>query len=120
MARYHHNVYGMSERPNYIVLFDLQWQIVECTRLEPTADLRNAMATMIDSLTQEGWQPECAPTKTAGAVLTRRGRARRARAIDGPSNYGFVFLNRNGIRRLLILTERDPHDETPQTFSPFK
>jgi hypothetical protein len=27
---------------------------------------------------------------------------------------------RNGIRRLLILTERDPFDAPPQTFSPFK
>jgi len=36
------------------------------------------------------------------------------------AHYGFVFLNRNGARRLLILAERDPYDATPQTFSPFK
>jgi hypothetical protein len=73
----------------------LQWQIIECTRLEPSADLRSAMTTTIDRLTQESWRPKSTP-------------------------YGFVFLNRPGTRRLLILTERDPIDATPQTFSPFK
>jgi hypothetical protein len=94
--RYHHNVYAMTERPNYIVLFDLQWQIVECRRLEPSADLRNAMTTTITRLLSQGWEAENVP------------------------EYGFVFLNRVGTRRLLILTERDPYDATPQTFSPFK
>jgi hypothetical protein len=96
MARYHHNVYAMSGRPNYIVLFDLQWQIVECQRLEPSADLRSAMTSTIARLSSDGWEAENAP------------------------DYGFVFLNRKGTRRLLILTERDPYDATPQTFSPFK
>jgi hypothetical protein len=96
MARYHHNVYAMSERPNYIVLFDLQWQIVECQRLEPSADLRGAMTSTIARLSSDGWEAENAP------------------------DYGFVFLNRKGTRRLLIVTERDPYDATPQTFSPFK
>jgi hypothetical protein len=96
MARYHHNVYARAKTLRYVVLFDLQWTIIECQRLEPSTDLRNAMTTTVDRLTNEGWQPECAP------------------------DYGFVFLNSNGIRRLLILTERDPFDATPQTFSPFK
>ena len=96
MARYHHNVYAMSEWPKYIVLFDLQWQIVECRRLEPSADLRKEMATTIARLLSEGWE------------------------ADNTPDYGFVFLGRNGTRRLLILTERDPFDATPQTFSPFK
>jgi len=74
----------------------LHWQIVECQRLEPSTDLRNALTTTIDRLTSEGW------------------------IAEGTSNFGFVFLNRDGIRRLLILTERDPFDATPQTFSPFK
>jgi hypothetical protein len=96
MARYHHNVYAMTERPNYIVLLDLQWQIVECQRLEPSADLRGAMTSTIARLSSDGWEAENAP------------------------DYGFVFLNRKGTRRLLIVTERDPYDATPQTFSPFK
>jgi hypothetical protein len=96
MARYHHNVYASAKTVRYIVLFDLQWKIIECQRLEPCADLDTAMITAIHRLTEEGWQPESTP------------------------RFGFVFLNRNGVRRLLILTERDPHDTKPQTFSPFK
>jgi hypothetical protein len=96
MVRYHHDVYSSAKTSRYCVLFDLQWQIIECQRLEPSADLRSAMATTINLLSQEGWQPE------------------------GLHDYGFVFLNRNGVRQLLILTERDPYDERPQSFSPFK
>jgi len=95
MARYHHNVYANGRTARYVVLFDLQWQIIECKRLESSADLRSAMAATIDRLAREGWRPE------------------------STYEYGFVFLNRNGTRRLLILTERDPYDATPQTFSPW-
>jgi hypothetical protein len=54
------------------------------------------MTNTIERLKNEGWRQE-------GAI-----------------DYGFVFLNRNGVRRLLILTERDPYDTRTQTFSPFK
>jgi hypothetical protein len=74
----------------------LQWQIIECRRLEPSTDLRKAMTATIARLLSEGYEAENTP------------------------DYGFVFLNRNGTRRLLILTERDPYDATPKTFSPFK
>jgi hypothetical protein len=96
MVRYHHDVYAMSTRPNYLVLFDSQRQILESRQLEPHADLRKAMTSTIHRLTQEGWNFESRP------------------------DFGFVFLNRDGDRRLLILTERDPYDTRPQSFSPFK
>jgi hypothetical protein len=96
MARYHHDVYARAKTPRYAVLFDLQWKIIECQRLEPFADLRGAMTGTLNRLVCEGWQPESTP------------------------RFGFVFLNRYGSRRLLILTERDPHDSRPQTFSPYK
>jgi hypothetical protein len=96
MARYHHDVYAKSKRPNYVVLFDSQRAIIECRRLEPSVDLRDAMRDAIDRSACEGW------------------------AVEGTPRFGFVFLNRHGIRRLLILTERDPYDTSPQTFSPFK
>ncbi len=95
MARYNHNVYAKSKTPRYVVVFDLQWKIVDCQRLEPCTDLRSAMTATIGRLTQEGWQPE------------------------GTPDFGFVFKTRGGIRRLLILTERDPYDTRPQTFSPW-
>jgi len=94
MARYHHNVYASAKTPRYVVLFDLLWQIIECRRVEPFADLRSAMTAALQRLTEEGWQAESTP------------------------RFGFVLLNRNGTRRLL--TERDPYDLRPQSFSPFK
>jgi hypothetical protein len=96
MVRYYHDVYATANTPRYVVFFDLQWQVVECQRLEPSADLRSAITTTLDRLLSEGWQPESTP------------------------RFGFAFLNRNGTRRLLILTERDPYDLKPQSFSPFK
>jgi len=96
MARYHHNVYASANTARYLVLFDLQWKVIECTRLEPSVDLATSMATALQRFVGEGWHPESAP------------------------RFGFVFLTRNGTRRLLILTERNPHDSRPQTFSPFK
>jgi hypothetical protein len=96
MARYRHNVYASAKTPRYVVLFDLQWQVVEYQRLEPACDLDSAMRTAMQELIEGGWHPENA------------------------AQFGFVFLNRNGVRRLLMLTERDPYDLRPQTFSPFK
>jgi hypothetical protein len=96
MARYHHDVYASANTPRYVVVLDLQWQIIECERLEPCADLRCAMTTTISRLVADGWKPESSV------------------------KFGFVFLNRQGIRRLLILTERDPFDRRSQAFSPFK
>jgi hypothetical protein len=96
MVRHHRDVYATSNRVNYLVLFDAQRQILESQRLEPSLDLRKAMAATIDRMTNAGWQ------------------------FEGKPDFGFVFLNCNGVRRLLILTERDPYDTRPQTFSPFK
>lgn len=94
--RYRHNVYASGRTSRYLVLFDLQWKVIECQRLEPGADLPKAMAAATRRLAREGWHPEC------------------------EAKFGFAFLNRDGARRLLILTERDPSDGSSQAFSPFK
>jgi hypothetical protein len=78
-----------------VVLWTLQWQILECQRLEPAADLSGAMAAAIERLSGEGWQAEATP------------------------EYGLVFIRRETERRLLMLTPRDPYDTAPQSFSPF-
>jgi hypothetical protein len=96
MSRYKHNVYASANTPRYAVVFDLQWQIVECERLNPSADLRSAMTTTINRLISGGWK------------------------LESTMKFGFAFLNRDGVRRLLILTERDPLDRRSQAFSPFK
>jgi hypothetical protein len=95
MARYRHQIYAQSCTARFCVLFGLQWQVIECSRLEPGADLRGAMAAAIGRLAGEGWH------------------------MEGGAQFGFVFMRRAGERRLLILTERDPQDMRAQAFSPF-
>jgi hypothetical protein len=88
--------YATAKTPRYIIVWTLQWQVVESTKLKPGANLHHAMTTAIARLKLDGWQPE------------------------SDANHGFVFLNRNGERRLLMLTARDPEERGPQTFSPFR
>jgi hypothetical protein len=96
MARYRFTAYQNDGQPRYLVVWDLQWKILDCQHLEPTADLRGAMAATIQRLQGNGWQAE------------------------GAAEYGFVFIRREGKRRLLMLTPRDPLDATAQSFNPFK
>jgi hypothetical protein len=79
-----------------VVLWDLQWHVLECQRLEPATDLSGAMAATIARLEGDGWQAE--------ATL----------------EYGFVFVRRETERSLLMLTPQDPCDATSQSFSPFR
>jgi hypothetical protein len=96
MARYTFPAYNKSPTPRYVVVWDLQWLVLECQRLEPGADLSGAMAAAMGRLEAEGWLAE------------------------GSAEYGFVFIRRAGERRLLMLTPRDPCRTTSQSFSPFR
>src|SRR5579872_86721 len=95
MSRFRNEVYTTAKTPRYCVIFDLQWQVIESVRLEASTDLSAAMATALERQAGLGWQAE------------------------GGHEFGFVFLRRDAVRRLLILTERDPQDRRPQSFSPF-
>ena len=96
MSRYCEHVYRNNVWPRWVAIFDLQWKVIETQRLESDADLPGVMRVTIERLTSEGWE------------------------IEAPPRFGFSFIRRDGIRRLLILTPRDPHDDRPQSFSPFK
>jgi hypothetical protein len=79
-----------------LVMWDLHWHVLERQRLKPATDLSDAMAATIERLADEGWQAEVTP------------------------EYGFVFIRREGERRLLMLTPRDPYDTAAQSFNPFR
>jgi hypothetical protein len=96
MARYRFPAYNKATTPRYVVVWDLQWRVIESQRLEAAADLSGAMTATIERLSTEGWQPEAT------------------------AEYGFVFIRREVGRRLLMLTPRDPYDTTAQSFSPFR
>jgi hypothetical protein len=96
MGRYRFIAYVNDGNPRYVVVWDLQWKPLQCQRLEAHADLRVAMTAAIDAQAAQGWQ------------------------VEGTAEYGFVFMRREGERRLVMLTPRNPQDRTPQTFSPFR
>jgi hypothetical protein len=96
MGRYKFIAYEKASTPRYIVVYGLQWQIIESQRIEPYADLFAAITSAMQRLATDGWEAE------------------------GDALYGFVFIRRRGERRLLTLTPRDPYDTSAQSFDPFK
>ena len=96
MGRYQHQVYAKATQARWIAIFGLQWQIIYSERLEPATDLSGAMAATIERLASDGWLAEAEP------------------------RFGFAFIRREGERRLLMLTPRDPYDKGLQSFNPFK
>jgi hypothetical protein len=80
LARYTFPAFNKAPTPRYVVLWDLHWQVLDCQRLEPAADLSGAMAATVDRLASEGWQAE-----------------------------GETEIRRDTEQRLLMLTPRDPY-----------
>jgi len=95
MGRYTFPAYNKTAAPRFVVLWDLHWRVLECHRIEPAADLSGAMVAAIDRLASDGWEAE------------------------GTAEYSFAFVRRDGERRLLMLSPRDPYNTTVQSFSPF-
>jgi hypothetical protein len=95
MGRYQYTTYDKTTLPRFIAIWDLQWALIEHTRVAPGCDLSAAMSAAIQRIESEGWQAEGQPT------------------------FGFVFIARAGERRLLMLTPRDPLCSAQQSFSPF-
>jgi hypothetical protein len=96
MGRYRHKVYEKSTKPRWVAVFGLQWQVIESSRIEPGEDLYGVMTASIERLAAAGWRAENEP------------------------RFGFVFIRKESVRRLLMLTPRDPFDARPQSFSPFR
>jgi len=75
MGRYAFPAFNTSPSPRYIVLWDLQWQMLACQRLEPAADLSGAMTATIEGLSAKAGKLKqrrsmashsCAATASAG------------------------------------------------------
>ena len=96
VSSYVEHVYVNDVWPRWVAIYDLQWKVIESHRLPLDADLPEVMQATIERLAGEGWE------------------------IEAPPRFGFSFIRRDGVRRLLMLTPRDPHDDRPQSFSPFK
>jgi hypothetical protein len=95
MRRQRPSPYATATAPRYIIFWDLQWNVIDCQRLEPRSELRHAMNITITRLQCDGWHAE------------------------SNAAHGFVFLKRNDERRLLMITARNPDDIDLKFFSPF-
>ena len=96
MARYCFPAFVSSSTPRYVVVWDLHWALIACQRLEASADLSEAMEAALERLAVDGWRAEATP------------------------EFGFVFLERESERRLLMLTAQDPRSTRLQSFNPFR
>ena len=96
MGRYRHVAYRRSRYPRFIVVWSIHWQAVEVEKIAPMADLAAAIEAATLRLRADGWVTEDAV------------------------RFGFAFLSRNGERRLLAITERDPASAALQSFNPFR
>jgi hypothetical protein len=96
MSRHRCAVYRNDRQPRYVVLWTLQWEVVTCRMLQGGANLQAAMSEAVDEADRDGW------------------------VADGTAEFGFVFLRRGDVRRLLMLTPRDPGDAVQQSFNPFR
>jgi hypothetical protein len=96
MGRYVEHVYINDVWPRWVAIFDLQWKVIESQRFGPDADLPGMMLATIERLAGEG------------------------REIEALPRFRVSFIRRDGVRRLLILTPKDPHDDRSQSFNPFK
>jgi hypothetical protein len=76
MGCYRFTAFVNDHQPRYLVVWDLQWQVIDCRQLDPAADLSGAMVAAIARLAVDGWQAE------------------------GTPEYGFVFIRRESERRL--------------------
>jgi hypothetical protein len=95
MGRTRRNVFATSRARHYVIVWDLQWQVMDCRRLEAGADLRAALTEILAELERDGWKAE------------------------SNGEFGFVFVRRLEQRRLVTVTARDPYSTTAQSFSPF-
>ncbi len=96
MGRHRCHVYVNDRSPRYIVLWSIQWEMIDCRCIEAGSDRYAAMMEAIEQARQEGWEAE------------------------GTPDFGFVFLRRGDVRRMMMLTPRDPQDSMQQSFNPFR
>jgi hypothetical protein len=95
MGRPRRNVFAVSSDQHYIVIWDLQWRVIDCLRPRPGTDLRAALTDAILRLERDGWVQQ------------------------STADFGFAFVTRSKERRLVMITARDPLDRSAQSFSPF-
>ncbi len=96
MSRYVPHLFAADRCPRYIVVWTLQWVIVERTELEANSNFEAAMSMALRRWSLQGWE------------------------VESGYDYGFAFLRQGSERRLMAMTPRDPNDQRPQSFNPYR
>lgn len=96
MGRVRRNVFATSDAQHYIVVWDLQWQIIDVARPPRGHDPHAALTAAISRLERDGW------------------------TCESGGEFGFAFVKRAHERRLVMITARDPFASAAQSFSPFE
>ena len=90
MPRHRFNPMADTRSPHWVVVSDMQQNLIACEALPAGADLREALQVVLTICAAEGWRAE-----TDGA-------------------YGFTFIYRGTERRLVNLTPANPADNAGQ------
>jgi hypothetical protein len=79
-----YNPLAPSPKPRWLVVWDMQFRLLDSTELAPCTDLAAVMAQTAQRWQQEGW------------------------TVESDARYGSFFCHRAGMRRLIAISAADP------------
>lgn len=77
-----------SPKPRWLIVWDMQFNLLDSTELPPLADLRAVMAQAARDWQSQGW------------------------TVESDARFGSFFCHRGGIRRLIAISGADPSQRT--------
>jgi hypothetical protein len=77
-----------STRPCWLIVWDMQFNLLDSTELAPMTDLRQVMARTADEWREAGW------------------------TVESDARFGSFFCHRAGQRRLIAISPADPSQRT--------
>jgi len=83
-----HNPLSPSAKSRWLIVWDMQFNVLECTELAPHTDLVEVMRTAAQCRTSEGW------------------------CVESDARFGSFFCHRDGVRILIAISAADPATTT--------
>lgn len=83
-----YNPLAPSPKPRWLIVWDMQFHLLDSTELAPYTDLAVVMAQTAQQWQQEGW------------------------TVESDARYGSFFCHRAGVRRLIAISAADPTQPT--------
>lgn len=79
-----HNPLSTSPQPRWLLVWDMQFNVLDCTELPPFTDLAQVMRGVAQHRQQEGW------------------------CVESDARFGSFFCHREGVRILIAISAADP------------